>query len=69
MSWDFPDGRYKGVRAGYHISPEDAGSRVTIHVSANRNVLVRIMTFLMKGFFIRQLAGDLERLKAIMEAR
>jgi len=69
MSWDFPDGRYKGVRAGYRISPEDAGSRVAIYVNANRNVLVRIMTFVMKGFFIRQLAGDLERLKDIMEAR
>ena len=68
ISWDFTDGRFKGVRAGYRISPENAGSRVTIHTSANQNVLVRIMTFVMKRLFIRQIAGDLERLKAIMEA-
>jgi len=68
VSWDFSDGRFKGVRAGYRISPEGAGSRVTIHVSANQNVLFRIMMFAIKRFFIRQLAGDLDRLKAIMEA-
>ena len=69
ISWDFPDGRYKGVRAGYRISPEDAGSRVTIHMSANRNAFLRIMTFVMKRFFLRQLSGDLDRLKTILEAQ
>ena len=68
MSWDFTDGGFKGVRSGYRISPEDAGSRVTIHTSANQNALLRIMMFVMKWLFKRQLAGDLERLKAIMEA-
>ena len=68
VNWDFTDGRFKGVRAGYRISPEDAGSRVTIHISVNQNVLFRVMMFVMKWFFTRQLAGDLERLKAIMEA-
>ena len=67
MSWDVTDGRFKGARAGYRISPEDAGSRMTIHISANQNVFLRIMILLMKWLFIRQMTGDLERLKAIME--
>ena len=35
ISWDVIDRRFKGVRDGYRISPEDTGSRVAIHVSAN----------------------------------
>ena len=67
-SWEFTGGRLKGSRAGYCVTPEDAGSRMIMHMSANQNILVRIMTFVMKRLFIRQIAGDLERLKAIMEA-
>lgn len=67
MSWDVTDGRFEGVRSGYRIAPEDSGSRVTLHMSVNRNVLSRIMVFVMKRTMKRQLAGDLERLKAIME--
>ena len=69
VSWDVLDGRFRGANAGYRITPEGAGSRVTIYVSANHNLFLRIMTFVMKSFFKRQLNGDLERLKAIMEAR
>jgi len=67
MSWDVIDGRFKGARAGYRILPENTGSRVIIYVSPNQNLFLRIMTFVMKWFFIRQLSGDLKRLKAIME--
>jgi hypothetical protein len=68
MSWDVIDGRFKGARAGYRISPEDTGSRMTIYFNTNQNVLLRIMMFVMKGLFIRQITDDLGRLKAIMEA-
>ena len=69
MSWDFTDGGFKGVRSGYRIAPEDTGSRVTMHTSVKSNAFMRIMVFLMKRFIRRNLAGDLERLKAIMEAQ
>ena len=69
ISWDVIDGRFNGARAGYRILPKNNGSNVTIYVSANHNLFLKIMTFVMKRFFIRQLNGDLERLKAIMEAR
>jgi hypothetical protein len=68
ISWDVLDGRFKNARAGYRILPENPGSRVTIYVSPNQNLFLTIMTFVMKRFFIRQLNGDLERLKATMEA-
>ena len=68
VSWDFTDGKLKGVRGGYRISPEDTGSRVALYMIANKSLFLRIMLLVMKGFFKRQLYGDLERLKAIMEA-
>jgi len=69
MSWDVFAGRFKGARAGYRISPEDAGSRMTIYVNANQNMFLKIMVLVLKGFFKRQLVGDLERLKAILEVK
>ena len=68
MSWDVIDGRFKGAYAGYRVSPEDDDSRMTMYVAANQSLLVKIMIFVMKGVFIRQMTGDLERLKAILEA-
>ena len=67
MSWDVIDGRFKGAYAGYRVSPEDDGSRMTMYIAANQSLVVKIMTFVMKGVFIRQMTGDLERLKAILE--
>jgi hypothetical protein len=67
MSWDFIDGRFKGVHSGYRISHEDMGSRMTIYTSARSNAFMKIMVFVLKGFLKRQLTGDLERLKAILE--
>jgi len=67
MSWDIIDGKFKGAYAGYRISPEDDGSRMTIYINGNKSLLVKTMMFLMKGTFKRQMTGDLERLKAILE--
>ena len=67
MSWDVLDGRFKGATAGYRITHESAGSRVTIYVNVKQNIFLRIMITVMKRLFKRQLAGDLERLKAILE--
>ena len=68
VSWDVLDGRFKGARAGYLISPENTGSRVTKYLKVNRNLFLGIMSFVMKKFIKRQLNGDLERLKAILES-
>ena len=68
MSWDVTDGRFEGAHAGYRVMPEDGGSRVTIHIRVKQSALMSILMLIMKRRMRRQLAGDLERLKAIMEA-
>ena len=68
MSWEVMDGRFKGAYAGYRILPKDDGSRMTIYVNPNQNLFLKSMMFMMKGMFKRQLTGDLERLKAILES-
>ena len=68
ISWEFTGGRLEGSRAGYRIAPEEAGSRVTLHVTVKPSALWRILILVMKRGLRRQLAGDLERLKAILEA-
>ena len=68
MSWDATADIFKGARAGYRIAPEDDGSRMTIHISMKRSALMIILIPIIKRLLRRQLAGDLERLKAIMEA-
>jgi len=67
-SWDYTGGIFEGGGAGYRVKPEDAGSRVTIHFRMRPSVLTKILLLLMKRRIRRQLAGDLEKLKAIMEA-
>ena len=68
MSWDVTGGKFEGAHAGYRIVPEDGGSRVTLHISVKPNAIVRIIMLIMKRRMRRQLAPDLEKLKAIMEA-
>jgi hypothetical protein len=68
MSWDITGGRFEGAHAGYRVAPEDAGSRVTIHMRVKPIVLMRILMFIGKPLIRGQLAADLERLKAVMEA-
>jgi uncharacterized membrane protein len=68
MSWDITGGRFEGAHAGYRIAPEDDGSRVTIHIRVKQSVLMRILMLIMKRRMRAQLAADLEKLKAVMEA-
>ena len=68
MSWVATGGRFEGAHAGYRIAPEDAGSRVTIHMRVKPSALMSVLLFIMKRRMRRQLAADLGRLKAIMEA-
>ena len=68
MSWYVTGGRFEGAHAGYRVAPEDGGSRVTIHMRAKPSVPMRILMLVMKPIIRGQFAGDLERLKAIMEA-
>jgi uncharacterized protein YndB with AHSA1/START domain len=68
MSWDVTGGRFEGGHAGYRIASEDAGSRMTLHIRVKPSALMRILMLIMKRRFRRDLAADLEKLKAIMEA-
>ncbi len=68
MSWDVTGGRLAGGHAGYRLVAEDAGSRMTLHIRVKPSILMRIFMLIMKGRISRQLAADLEKLKAIMEA-
>jgi uncharacterized membrane protein len=68
MSWVATGGRLEGIHAGYGLRPEGTGTRVTIHMRGKRSVPMGIFMFLTKRRIERQLAGDLQRLKAIMEA-
>ena len=68
MSWDITGGRFEGAHAGYRVAPEDAGSRVMIHMRVKPIFMMRIIMLIMKPLIRGQLAADLERLKAIMEA-
>ena len=68
MGWDVTGGRFEGSHAGYRVTPEDAGSRVTIHMRVKPSALMRILMLIMKRRMRRQLAAHLEKLKAIMEA-
>jgi len=68
MSWDITGGRFEGAHAGYRVAPEDGGSRVTIHIRVKPSTFMRILMLFMKRSIRDQLAADLGRLKAIMEA-
>jgi len=68
ISWIITGSRLEGCRAGYRLEPEESGTRMTIHFRAKRSVFMRIMMLFMKGTINRQLTGDIEKLKAILEA-
>lgn len=68
MSWDVTGGRFEGGHAGYRLVPEDAGTHMTLHIRVKHSVLMRVLLLIMKRRLSRQLAADLEKLKAIMEA-
>ena len=68
MSWNVTGGRFEGARAGYRVTPEDAGSQVTIHMRVKPSAIMRVLMLIMKRRIRRQFDGDVERLKAIMES-
>ncbi len=68
ISWDVTGGRFAGAHAGYRLAPEATGSRMTLHVRAQQSLLWRIFMLIMKRRMRRDLAADLAKLKAIMEA-
>jgi len=68
MSWDVTGGRFEGGHAGYRLAPEKSGCRMTLHIRVKRSVLMRIVLLIMKRRFRRDLAADLNKLKAIMES-
>ncbi|UCD09551.1 MAG: SRPBCC family protein, partial [Dehalococcoidales bacterium] len=41
MRWYIFDGRFKGAYAGYRVSPEDGGSRMTIYINGYKSFLVK----------------------------
>ena len=67
-SWVITGGRLEGAHAGYRIVPEDGGSRMTFYMCVKLSALMRIFMLIMKRRIRRQFDGDVERLKAIMEA-
>jgi hypothetical protein len=68
MSWVVTGGRLEGAHAGYRVAPEEAGSRVTMHMRVKPGVLSKVLMLIMKRRIGGMFAGDLKRLKAIMEA-
>ena len=68
ISWEITGGRFEGAHVGYRVAPENAGSRVTIHIRVKPSVFTRILMPVVRPWMRGQFAGDLERLKAIMEA-
>jgi len=69
ISWVITGGRLEGNHAGYRLEPEDAGCRMTIHFRAKQSAFYRFLMLFIKRSIRRQFANDVERLKAIMEAR
>ena len=68
ISWVVTGGRFEGSHAGYRITSQDNGSRMTLHMSAKPGLLTKIFMLIMKGMIARQLGSDLEKLKTILEA-
>ncbi len=68
VRWVVTSGRFEGSHAGYRLAPEDDGSRVTAYAQFKPSALVRILMLINKRRARRQLAADVAKLKAIMEA-
>jgi uncharacterized membrane protein len=68
ISWDVTGGRFEGAHGGYQITPEGSGSHLTNYARMKRSAFMKIFLLVMKPRIKRQFDGDLERLKAIMEA-
>lgn len=66
--WDFTSGALAGTHGSYRIEPERAGSRVIISATMRLNGMWSALMPLMRPIVPRLLAGDLRKLKALMEA-
>ncbi len=64
MGWDYIGGRFDGGHGSYRMEPEAGGTRMMMRMELGLGVIFGI---LMKLIVTRQMAGDLKKLKAIME--
>ena len=64
IGWDYIGGRFDGGHGSYRMQPEAGGTRMMMRMEISAGVLFgTLMKFMVK----RQMAGDLKKLKAIME--
>ena len=66
--WDFTSGILEGTHGSYRVEPESAGSRVIIRANFRLSGFFGVLMPLMRLIVPRRLAGDLRKLKAILEA-
>jgi len=64
IGWDYIGGRLDGGHGSYLMEPEAGGTRMMMRMEIRAGVIFGI---LMKFIVPRQNAGDLKKLKAIME--
>lgn len=64
FGWDYIGGRFDGGHGSYRMEPEAGGTRVMMRMEIRAGVIFGI---LIKFIVTRQMAGDLKKLKAIME--
>ena len=64
MGWDYIGGRFEGGHGSYRMEPEAGGTRMMMRMELRAGFILGI---LMKFIVTRQMAGDLKKLKAIME--
>jgi hypothetical protein len=65
--WDFTSGILAGSHGSYRVEPENAGSRVVIRANLRLSGFFGILMPFMRLVVPRLFAGDLRKLKAIME--
>ena len=68
VSWVVIGGRFEGSHAGYRVSPENAGSLVTLDVNFKLSSFMRFIMPIYKRRMKNQFAAELTQLKAILEA-
>jgi hypothetical protein len=64
IGWDYIGGRLDGGHGSYRMKPEDGGTRMMMRSELNVGVFFGIF---LKLIVTRQMAGELKKLKAIME--
>ena len=64
IGWDYIGGRLDGGQGSYRMEPEAGGARMMMRMEIRAGIMFRIF---MRFIVTRQMAGDLKKLKAIME--